>query len=261
MSAVGVCGWRALAAMLLGGVMLLTSGCASHSQWPSAGQWRDSALSTAKSPATWVPLLAAGAIHVAGADQRLSDYAHENHPVFGSDQGANDVADGGIQALSVLAVGSALLAPTPADNDWTDQAERVAVLIAAHSAADGTTGWLKGVFDRQRPNGHQHSFPSGHATEAFAYATEAARNIDDYGWSPSQQLWWDIGVYSLASSVAWARVEAQGHYPTDVLAGAAVGHFISGWLYDAYLKTSFPDAQLVIEPSRDGFWLEWRGRF
>ena len=35
--------------------------------------------------------------------------------------------------------------------------------------------------------------------------------------------------------MAWARVEGDRHYPSDVLAGAALGHFLSAFIHDAFL--------------------------
>jgi hypothetical protein len=36
-------------------------------------------------------------------------------------------------------------------------------------------------------------------------------------------------------ATAWARIEAGAHYPTDVLAGAALGNFVSLFVHDAFL--------------------------
>ncbi len=44
------------------------------------------------------------------------------------------------------------------------------------------------------------------------------------------------GNLFLASGVAWARVEGQKHYPSDVLAGAALGHFLTAFIHDAFLN-------------------------
>ncbi len=63
-----------------------------------------------------------------------------------------------------------------------------------------------------RDNG---SFPSGHATLAFTAATSLALSID---------LWYvTLPTYAWATAVAWARVRQGVHYPSDVLAGAALG--------------------------------------
>lgn len=59
------------------------------------------------------------------------------------------------------------------------------------------------------------SFPSGHATLAFTAATSLALSVD---------LWYvTLPAYGWATAVAWARLRQGVHYPSDVLAGAALG--------------------------------------
>ncbi|GAA4664747.1 bifunctional phosphatase PAP2/diacylglycerol kinase family protein [Streptomyces chumphonensis] len=57
------------------------------------------------------------------------------------------------------------------------------------------------------------SFPSGHAASAAAFATGVA--LESRGWGAL--------VAPLAASVAFSRVYTGVHYPSDVLAGAAIG--------------------------------------
>lgn len=57
------------------------------------------------------------------------------------------------------------------------------------------------------------SFPSGHATVAFACATMLA--------ATDRRL--AIPAFVLAALVAWSRVYVGVHYPLDVLAGAVLG--------------------------------------
>jgi len=45
----------------------------------------------------------------------------------------------------------------------------------------------------------------------------------------------DAGFISFGAGTSWARVEAGMHYPSDVLAGAALGHFIAAVVNDAFL--------------------------
>lgn len=89
------------------------------------------------------------------------------------------------------------------------------------------TPLLKYGFGRQRPNqdemsSHdfdpftkQDSFPSGHATSAFALASAIAGHSD--GWVIPTV------AYTLASSVAVARLNDNVHWASDVFAGAVIG--------------------------------------
>jgi membrane-associated phospholipid phosphatase len=93
------------------------------------------------------------------------------------------------------------------------------------------TPLLKRAFGRARPiqeegahsfhplSATYQSFPSGHATNAFAFATAVAGHYD--GWVVPAI------VYSLASGVAMSRVNDRAHFPSDVLAGALIGRAIA----------------------------------
>jgi hypothetical protein len=61
---------------------------------------------------------------------------------------------------------------------------------------------------------------------------------------------------TLTAGVSWARLEAGSHYPSDVLAGVATGHFIDTFINDAFLgiEKSSPIVP-VIEPCRDDAFL------
>lgn len=82
---------------------------------------------------------------------------------------------------------------------------------------------LKVVVQRPRPAGipglwiaspeSTPSFPSGHAAGAFALAAMLS-----LAWPRGRALWWTAAVV-----VAWSRVALGVHYPSDCLAGAAIG--------------------------------------
>ena len=75
----------------------------------------------------------------------------------------------------------------------------------------------KKIAGRERPNhSDNQSFPSGHATNAFAIATAIATDYRDKPAVP-------IIAYALATSVAIARVHDNVHFPSDVVAGALIG--------------------------------------
>jgi membrane-associated phospholipid phosphatase len=98
--------------------------------------------------------------------------------------------------------------------------------------AVGVTTALQYAFGRQRPgdgNGgggfwqHGTSFPSDHATAAWAAASVIAHEYP----GPLTKLF----AYGLASAVSVSRVTGKDHFPTDVLAGAAIGWFIGQQVY------------------------------
>ena len=74
---------------------------------------------------------------------------------------------------------------------------------------------LKYTVQRQRPDGsNKQSFPSGHTSNAFSWATVAAHH---YGWKLG------VPAYALAGLIGVARMEKNVHYLSDVLAGAGIG--------------------------------------
>lgn len=102
-------------------------------------------------------------------------------------------------------------------------------------AASFTTLLLKMAFHRERPREQSQldpyrfhgpsfrrqnlSFPSGHATVAFALASSLSMHFEE-NW------YWGIPLYGLAAATAWQRVYQQEHWPSDVLMGALIGSFI-----------------------------------
>lgn len=128
-----------------------------------------------------------------------------------------DISDVGLYSL----IGSALVLPT-ARSDW-DGLRQAGYSLAA---AEGVALLGKAAIDRQRPdNSDNDSFPSGHASVAFASATTIHLR---YGWQ------YGLPAYAVATLTATARVEADKHHWSDVIAGAAIGG-ISGWLFtDAF---------------------------
>jgi membrane-associated phospholipid phosphatase len=80
------------------------------------------------------------------------------------------------------------------------------------------TQGIKFAVRRPRPDGGRYSFPSGHASAAFATAAVIQRH---YGWKVA------IPAYGLATYVGTSRLSENRHFASDVIFGAAIG-IVSG---------------------------------
>lgn len=100
------------------------------------------------------------------------------------------------------------------------------------------THGLKYVTHNQRPeNNGDKSFPSGHTSAAFQGAAFIQKR---YGWK------YGLPSYALAGFVGYSRMEGESdkHYPSDVIAGVAIG-ILSSY----YFKTEYEG--VIITPSLD----------
>jgi membrane-associated phospholipid phosphatase len=89
------------------------------------------------------------------------------------------------------------------------------------------THGLKYAIDRKRPDGGNHSFPSGHTSAAFSGASFLERR---YGWKCG------VPAYIAASFVEWSRVKCHKHYWEDVVVGAFLGTSITCLFTKPYKK-------------------------
>jgi undecaprenyl-diphosphatase len=101
--------------------------------------------------------------------------------------------------------------------------------LAADVAAEWLSYELRDWVGRRRPPlvypeprplvhvPHSGSFPSGHATAAFACATVIA-------WRAPRLA---FPAFVLAGAIAWSRVYVGVHWPLDVLGGAVLGVLIA----------------------------------
>jgi PAP2 superfamily len=194
------------------------------------------------------------------ADRKIEDAIQHNRSPF-TDSFARQVTPfGGGRAMQV----SALLIGT----GWLTHNENVLgagrdSLEAEIWAAGIVTPLIKDTVGRARPitgqgtyrlfgftlsNSHE-SFPSGHATNAFAAATAIAAHSDGY-------LVPTI-AYTLATGVAFARVNDRAHFPSDVVAGALIGHAVARGLVAHHARVRV--APLVMKNGL-GFAATWSRR-
>jgi membrane-associated phospholipid phosphatase len=140
---------------------------------------------------------------------------------------------------------------------WNLRREKAAGLLTIESVliSQAITSGIKELSGRSRPNatddaflfegpGNGNSFPSGHATVAFAVATTISNVYgEDYAWVP-----WI--AYPVATATALARVEDNKHWASDVFVGGLIGYAVAKTvtLYNPFLKEN----KLAIRPLRDG---------
>jgi len=204
---------------------------------------------------TLIPAAGAVVFGMSHADHKVSDWASNHTPVFGSKDSADQASDSLLYALLAETLATALAAPS-SDNpkDWAySKAKGLSVEIGAELATAKVTGLLNDNTGRTRPNGSGSSFPSGHASMAFSSSTLANRNLTSLRMSENMRMTLEIGNILLATGVGWARVEAEKHFPSDVLAGAALGHFLSVFIHDAFMGLPEDDRLgFYILPSKHG---------
>ena len=115
---------------------------------------------------------------------------------------------------------------------WKDQQKAPMQFIKAMGTSFVITHAIKRLINKQRPNGGNYSFPSGHTSAAFTGAAFIERR---YG------LRAGIPTYLLASYVGWTRIESNYHDKWDVLGGAIIG------IGSAYLFTKpFKNTDLEV---------------
>jgi membrane-associated phospholipid phosphatase len=216
-------------------------------------------------PNTLVPLASAMVFGIDDFDEKASDWAVKHNPVFGSGDEARDASGYLRAALRVEAIVTAFATPSgDVPGQWmVSKAKGFGVELAAIGATSSATDLVKDATDRTRPDERSdNSFPSGHASGAFSYMTLANRNIDLIDMPQALKPPLKIGNYLLASGVAWARVEGRRHYPSDVLAGAALGHFLTAFIHDAFMNLpESGDVDFVIFPVRKGAGVAFAFRF
>jgi len=202
---------------------------------------RESAVRAAKSPYTWAPLAGAALLQIGDWDSELADWASENTPVFGSQQSARD-ASGVLKDISAATwLVTALATPSgDSSKEWfAAKSKGIAVGAAASLLTGGITTAVKSWSDRTRPDGSgTDSFPSGHSSSASAFTTLATRNVQSIDMGANYRRTMEIGFGVVAAGTAWARVEGGVHYPSDVLAGMALGHFVAAFINDAFMGLS-----------------------
>ena len=244
-------------------ILMLTTGCGTLPDGRGWGQdaiypprWervRAAAKHALFDPVTWIPALGAGVFAIDDFDQKTSDWATEHTPIFGSVSGADDASDNLKNALQMETAATWLLTPSGSEfPEWGFAKIRGgAVEYGALQATGALTDLGKSTTGRTRPDdSNDRSFPSQHASTAFANARLSNRNLDSIRMPAWARNSLKGGNLVMATGTAWARVEGKRHYPSDVLAGACLGNLVTTFIHDAFMN--LPESKGVsfyIEPA------------
>lgn len=248
-------------ALAIAALVLLTGCATARSEFdvPRRDDWKRSVASALRDPDTWIPAAAAVAFAVAGVDEDVSDWAREQTPVFGSTHRAETASDA-LKGASHLLMFAAAFPPRGTEDRWTAFAVTALEEEAIVAAVGAVTLGAKNAADRERPDAsNRASFPSGHSSGSAATGALArerlARSAIPPRWHPAVR----IGSRAIHGATAWARIEAGKHYPTDVLAGSALGHLLAVTLDRAVRDGT--EVEVSIAPSREGIFFDARVRF
>jgi hypothetical protein len=190
-------------------------------------------------PYTLVPLAGAAVFAIDGFDRKVSDWAVERNPIFGTENGAADASDILNRVLEVEVYATAVATPSGDDPEkWlASKYKGMVVEMAAMHATDKATIWLKEKTHRKRPDDSDSmSMPSGHSSTATSFMTLANRNLSHIDTVADIRPMLVAGNTLLNIGAGWARVEAGRHYPSDVLIGMALGNFLAAFIHDGLMN-------------------------
>ena len=228
----------------------------------------DDTKETATAPARWdsgdwrnLGLISGGlAITVAFIDKPIRDAAQRSR------SSAADNFFSNIQKFGTKQYGLPVLAGFYVVGLAADDYNAKTVALDGFSASVITalaTSIVKGVAGRARPNtglgphhwdpfGGDQSFPSGHATGAFAFASVIAAHYDN--------AWVATASYTIASLVGVARIEQDAHWTSDVIAGGLIGGLIGHHLVE-FNRTWRENNELAPQIGTDGRQLTFTWKF
>lgn len=127
-------------------------------------------------------------------------------------------------------------------------------LASSLIAAGAITPILKATIGRSRPSETEgrfvsgrggESFPSGHATQAFAVASVIASHYE------SRVV--KAAAYGLATAVGLSRMEDSAHYASDVVAGALIGTLVGRAVVRLHAEDGISfEAAPAVDPAQPG---------
>jgi membrane-associated phospholipid phosphatase len=172
---------------------------------------------------TWVILAVGGAAALAvhPADQAVTEHLSQSEAAAAFWAPGKYIGGVGmvVAPVAIYVLGRYVFAPAadkPATNKWSHLGFD---LVRAQIVNEVLVQAIKYSARRTRPNGDPYSFPSGHASATFAFASVLERHL-------GARLAWP--TLALGAYVATSRLHDNKHYLSDVVFGSALGTAV-GW--------------------------------
>lgn len=224
--------------------------------WAAMRARMEQSSSTLPEPAAWVKAtgVAAGAVLLAGLTDKPVDRAVSKHQdsrilrnwdkvgkalpyaLVGAAGAAFALGDERMQNTGLIALQSLALTSGVAYGSK--------YLIARARPGDGKSAWDSFGSAEKRSDG---SFPSGHASIAFAAVTPFAKEYD----AP-----WLYGVAALGSA---GRVAGRKHWVSDTVVGGILGYAVGSWLWQSQRDQS--GSRLSISPGPKELSVSWQKQY
>jgi PAP2 superfamily len=172
---------------------------------------------------TWVILGASGALALAvhPADKSVTEHLSESDTAGWFWAPGKYIGGVGmvVAPITIYVIGRYVIDPAP-DGSHTNKWSHLGFdLVRAQIVNEVLVQAIKFSVQRERPDGSNYSFPSGHAAAAFAFASVLERHLGyRFAWP----------TVAVATYVATSRLHDNVHYLSDVVFGAGLGTAV-GW--------------------------------
>jgi len=232
---------------------------------PGWNRLGEAAIDAATSPMVFVPAATALLLQIDNADERISHWAMKHTPIAGSNERAERLSKD-LRNVSAGFFYASILA-APGGNEpisWgASKARGAAVQCTAAFLNNKLVYTLKNATDQKRPdNCDNMRFPSSRASDTALFTSFATKNISTMNIPRPLNTALNTALTIVMFVVAWERVEAGAHYPSDVLAGISQGYFISSFMNDSFMNLN-QDAQggPIVGIDGNGIFIGYYGRF
>lgn len=127
-----------------------------------------------------------------------------------------------IQYIPLAEIYTANFIGVKSENHWFDQTK---YLLIANIITSMITHLGKNIINKQRPNGSNHAFPSGHTSFSFVNSSVL---YEEYKDTSSLLAYSGFGISTLVGGL---RIMNNKHWFSDVIVGAGVGILVAKLVY------------------------------